>query len=57
MTKRSRMPDLDFDAEDRANLRAALQKEHHPSAAQENLARQKRALADARAPRGAAVAR
>lgn len=53
MKKRSRMPDIDFDPEERKTLREALQKDHHPSAADENLARQKRALAEARARRAA----
>ena len=50
------MPDLDFDADDRRAVREALKKDHHPSAAQENLAREKRALSDAR-DRRAALAR
>jgi hypothetical protein len=56
MANRSRMPDTDFDAEQRETLRAALQTAHHPSAAQENLAREKRALAEARAQQRAALA-
>jgi hypothetical protein len=46
--KPARMPNLDFDAEARANLRKVLAKPHHPTAAQNNLARDKRALREAR---------
>jgi hypothetical protein len=50
MTKRkaARMPNLDFDEEAMANLRAILAKPHHPSAAEDNLGRQRRALREAR---------
>ena len=46
--KPARMPNLDFDAEARANLRNVLAQPHHPTAAQNNLARQKRSLREAR---------
>lgn len=51
MTKheRSRMPDLEFDAAARAGLREVLARPHHPTAAQDNLARARRALKEARA--------
>lgn len=52
--KRSRMPDLEFDAEARANLRKLLERPHHPGAAQDNLGRQRRALAEARQREAAA---
>ena len=50
MTKRksARMPNLDFDDEAMANLREVLNKPHHPSAAADNLGRQRRSLRDAR---------
>jgi hypothetical protein len=46
--KPARMPDLDFDAEARANLRQVLARPHHPTAAQNNLAKEKRSLREAR---------
>ncbi len=44
----ARMPDLDFDTEARANLRQVLARPHHPTAAQNNLAKAKRSLREAR---------
>ena len=52
--KRSRLPDLELDAEAQSNLRAILAKPHHPSAAQDNLGRQRRALQEARQREAAA---
>ncbi len=52
--KPARMPNLDLDAEARANLRKVLAKPHHPTAAQDNLARARRALKEARSAESAA---
>jgi hypothetical protein len=52
--KPARMPNLDFDAEARAGLRKVLAQPHHPTAAQDNLARARRALKEARATESAA---
>ena len=46
--KPARTPNLDFDAEARANLRKVLSQPHHPTAAQDNLARARHALKEAR---------
>jgi len=46
--KRSRLPDLDFDEKDIAGLQEVLNRPHHPSAASDNLGRQRRALQEAR---------
>ncbi len=46
--KPARTPNLDFDAEARANLRKVLAQPHHPTAAQDNLARARHALKEAR---------
>ena len=50
------MPDLDFDAEARAGLRKVLAQPHHPTAAQDNLARAKDSLRQARTSESEAVA-
>jgi len=52
--RRSRLPNLDLDDEARANLRKVLERPHHPTAAQDNLARARRALKEARATEAAA---
>lgn len=46
--KRSRLPDLEFDAEAQVNLGNLLSRPHHPSAAEDNLGRQRKALREAR---------
>lgn len=46
--KRSRMPDLELDAEARQKLGEVLARPHTPSAAMDNLGRQRRALGEAR---------
>ena len=53
--KAARMPNLEFDAEARANLRKVLAQPHHPTAAENNLARERRALREARAREAHAV--
>jgi hypothetical protein len=50
------MPNLDLDDEAMANLRTVLTEQHHPTAAQNNLARQRRALREARARESEVVA-
>lgn len=51
---RSRTPNLEFDEKARANLREVLARPHHPTAAQDNLARARRALKQARSTEAAA---
>ena len=50
MSKRkpARMPNLELDAEARDGLRKVLARPHHPTAAQDNLARARHALKEAR---------
>lgn len=52
-----RMPDLNFDDETKAEVAAMLAQPHHPSAAQDNVARAKHELQLRRASETEAVAR